>query len=424
VNASLVDSSRGHSSQVNASLVDSSQVHSSQVDSSQLNSSQAKVYTCSMHNQIIRDKPGNCPICGMTLVEKIKYTHNTSSTDLQTVLRPVNSTVISTISALVPVLKEVNSTTQADGIIGYDDRAIYTIAARYAGRIEKIYLTYEFQEIKKGQRMLDVYSPELVTAQQEMLYLAMHSAGESMLIQAAREKLLLAGMTSGQLRQLLQTRKVFYRLPVYSPYQGHIHYTMSGKSTNEVGASSSQADVSSPELDLKEGQYISKGQLLFKVVDFGHLWAIFKIERSSVGNLRLNDPLQISFPDFPGKILSAKVNFIEPEIEPGDRNTSIRVYINNPGHDLKVNELVRATIQTGITKGLYIPRTALYNLGRTTIVWLKKGDSYRVRPVSTGAGHAEEIEILHGLSPTDSIARDARYMTDSESFIHTNDAAQ
>lgn len=422
--SSQVDFSDGQSSRVDISRVDISRVDSSRGHSSVVSPSVAKVYTCSMHNQIIRDKPGNCPICGMALVEKINHSHIISTPDLQTVLKPVNSTVISTIRALVPVLKEVNSTTQADGIMAYDDRAIYSIAARYSGRIEKIYLTYEFQEIKKGQRMLDIYSPELVTAQQDLLFLAMHSSGESLLIQAAREKLLLAGMSSGQINQLLQTRKVFYRLPVYSPYQGHIHATMSGKSVDQVSASSLQADVSSSDLELKEGQYISKGQILFKVIDPGKLWAIFKIDRSSVRKLRLNDPLQISFPDFPGKILSAKVNFIEPEIEPGDRNTSIRVYINNATHNLKVNELVRATIHTGMTKGLFIPRTALYSLGRTSIVWLKKGNTYIVRPVFTGARHAEEIEILQGLSSTDSIARDARYMTDSESFIHTHDAAQ
>lgn len=376
------------------------------------------LYTCSMHPQIVRERPGACPICGMTLVQKSGLQAAPLSTVRHTVLEPVNSSVISDVSAIVPQSRDRKQVTHADGILGYDERTIYSIASRYSGRIEKIYLTYGFQEVEKGQRILDIYSPELVTAQEDLLYTAHHSSGDPSLVQAAREKLLLLGMTSAQLYQLLRLQKPFYSLPVYSPYTGHVHSSMAGNTSTEVPAAS-PSDVTSPNLELKEGHYILKGQVLFKVVDPAHLWALFKIDRTAIASVRVNEPMEISSPDLPGKLIKAQVDFIEPALEPDAFNTTIRVYLTNPGHTLKVNSLLHADIQTGSRKGLWVPRIAVYNLGRLSIVWLKQGGSFVARPVSTGLQTDAEIEILHGLSPSDSIARSAQYMIDSESFLHT-----
>jgi Cu(I)/Ag(I) efflux system membrane fusion protein len=172
-------------------------------------------------------------------------------------------------------------------------------------------------------------------------------------------------------------------------------------------------------LSIKEGMYVEKGQTLFNVVDPHMLWAIIKISPADVSMLKLNQPVQITFADIPGKTLNGRVNFIEPVFQQGDKTTTIRVYLDNMDHDLKVNSLVKAEIATGNSNELWIPRSALIDLGQTQVVWLKDRGVFKARQVSTGNINGNDIAIKKGLSVTDTLAANAQYLTDSESFIKT-----
>ncbi|MBB6109967.1 Cu(I)/Ag(I) efflux system membrane fusion protein [Mucilaginibacter lappiensis] len=376
-------------------------------------------YTCPMHPQILEDHPGSCPICGMTLVKKSGQVSEGSGINLNTVLQSVNSSVLSTIKTIVPKEKEVPTAVSAQGYLDFDTRTFNNIASRFSGRIEKLYIKYTFQEIHRGQRIFDIYSPDMVTAQQDLIYLTKNSVQEVGLINAARQKLLLLGMTSEQVNQVVKTGRAFYRLSVYSAYDGHVH-DMPHSQMASAAQTSAQSDFATNlPLSIKEGMYVEKGQNLFNVVDPHRLWAIIKIDRSAIFGLKLNQTVAITLPDLPGKTITGKVNFIEPTLQEGDKTTSIRVYIDNMNHELKVNSIVKATIQTGGASGLWVPRSALVDLGQTKIAWLKNGASYEAHQVSTGIIYNNEIQITKGLSVTDSLASNAQYLTDSESFIKT-----
>ena len=377
-------------------------------------------YTCPMHPQIMEDHPGNCPICGMTLVKKSGQASEGAGISLNTVLQPVNSSVIADINAISPVEKAIPTQIVAQGYLDFDIRTFNNIASRFSGRIEKLYVKYAFQEIHAGQRIFDIYSPDMVAAQQDLIYLTKNSSKETGLISAARQKLLLLGMTTAQVGQIVKSGKAFYSLPVFSPYEGHVHDM---PHSQMAGVSSTEAPsdfANNLPLSIKEGMYIEKGQNIFNVVNPHKLWAIIKIDRSDISGLKLNQAVKITLPDMPGTAINGKVNFIEPVLQDGDKTTSIRVYIDNMDHALKVNSLVKATIQSGETKGLWIPRTALLNLGRTQVVWLKKGALFQAHQVNAGIINGNEIQIIKGLSASDSLASDAQYLTDSESFIKTS----
>jgi Cu(I)/Ag(I) efflux system membrane fusion protein len=376
-------------------------------------------YTCPMHPQIMEDHPGSCPICGMTLVKKSGQASEGAGISLNTVLQPVNSSVISKITAISPEKKEIPTAISAQGYLDFDTRTFNNIASRFSGRIEKLYIKYAFQEIHRGQRIFDVYSPDMVTAQQDLIFLTKNSAQETGLIDAAKQKLLLLGMTYEQVNQVVKTGKSFYSLPVYSDYEGHVHDMPHSQMAGAANAESQSDFANNLPLSIKEGMYVEKGQNLFNVVNPHMLWAILKIDRSTIAGLKLNQPVTITLPDLPGKTINGKVNFIEPTLQVGDKTTSIRVYLDNMDHELKVNSSVKATIQTGSMNGLWIPRSALIDLGQTQIVWLKNGALYRARQVSVGAANSNEIQIIKGLSVTDSLASNAQYLTDSESFIKT-----
>ncbi len=376
-------------------------------------------YTCPMHPQILEDHPGNCPICGMTLVKKSGQASEGSGISLNTVLQPVNSTVISTVTAITPEQREIATTISAQGYLDFDARMFNNIASQYSGRIEKLYIKYAFQEIHAGERIFDIYSPDIVTAQQDLIYLVKNSPAETGLINAAKQKLLLLGMTNTQVSQIMQNGKAFYSLPVYSPYEGHVHdmpHSQMG------GASKDQPSTdfaNNLPLSIKEGMYVEKGQNLFNIVNPHMLWAIIKITSSSVLDIALHQPVSISLTDQPGRVLRGEVNFIEPVLEDGDKTTSIRVYLDNMDHKLKVNSLVSAEIQTGVTGGLWVPLSAITDLGRTHIIWLKQGPVYHAHQVSTGITNGDEIQVVKGLTATDSLASNAQYLTDSESFTKT-----
>lgn len=378
-------------------------------------------YTCPMHPQISEDHPGNCPICGMTLVKKSGQASEGAGISLNTVLKLVNSSVISSVAAITPEQKEVSISVSAQGYLDFDTRTFNNIASRISGRIEKLYIKYAFQEIHQGQRIFDIYSPDIVTAQQDLIFISKNSPQETGLINAARQKLLLLGMTPAQVNHVIQTGKSYYSLPVYSPYDGHVHDMPHTQMENVADTRPPSDFANNLALSVKEGMYVDKGQTLFNVVNPHMLWAIIKIDPASVSAIKLNQPVKITLPDLPGKNLYGKVNFIEPTLQNGDKTTSIRVYLDNMDHELKVNSLVNAEIQTGVTGSLWVPKSAITDLGRTHIIWIKQGPVYHARRVSTGIANGDEIQVIKGLTAADSLASNAQYLTDSESFIKIKD---
>src|SRR5258706_3948537 len=133
---------------------------------------QAKTYTCPMHPTVVQDKPGTCPVCGMDLVKKGKSGEEVKiTTELNYLLKPTNAMVISSIKVITAVQMTMNFKMEAKGTVAHDTRKIATLSSRYNGRIEKLYVKYNLQPIYKGQKILEIYSPELITAQRELLYL-------------------------------------------------------------------------------------------------------------------------------------------------------------------------------------------------------------------------------------------------------------
>lgn len=376
-------------------------------------------YTCPMHSQIIEDHPGDCPICGMALVKQSGQASEDAGVSLNTVLEPVEASVIASIGVIQPKQKESALEIKGEGYLDFDTRTFNNIAARFSGRIEKLYVKYAFQQIHKGQRLFDVYSPEMVTGQQDLLFVLKNSPEETTLIHAAKQKLLLLGMTAAQVKQLLSTGKVFYSLPVYSPYEGHVHdMAHSQKPGPDNLKPASSMEYNSP-LMVREGMYIEKGQNIFNVVNPHHLWAVIKIDPSKVASLKRNQKVEITLADLPGKTITGKVDFIEPVLQSGDKRTSIRVYLNNMDHQLKVNSVVHAVIGAGSISGLWVPGSAVLDLGQRKIVWLKRGSRFEARPVRTGMQSGDQVNVLEGITAADSLALNAHYLMDSEGFIKT-----
>jgi len=373
-----------------------------------------KIYTCPMHPEIIRDAPGTCPICGMDLVEKISGgTANTKDT-LEFLLKPTNEYVLSQIKSIHPTLKKLPIKIDATGKIMYDTKELSVVSARVAGRIEKLYVKSTFQAVENKQKLMDIYSKDLVTEQENYVYLLNNDAENTTLINAAKNRLLLQGLTVSQVDELNKTKKPFRLIAVYSPYSGHLHEM----NTPSIGSAMATINENKPST-LKEGMYIEKGQELFNIYSTKKVWAVLNIHNDWISSIKKGQKvtLTINGETLPNNNLT--VNFIEPEIRPGQNTTSIRVSIQNTDHKIKIGSNVKALIDAGTKNGVFIPSSAVIHLGNSNIVFIKDHELYKAQPIETGIESNGWMEIISGLSDTDTIVENAQLLMDSESFIKT-----
>ncbi len=392
------------------------------VDHSQHTNSDNKqeLFTCSMHPEIVKDKPGNCPICGMELVKKEMDAATITGVQLESLLKPTNQYVISSIPVTAIKKEQLMSEINALGRVEYDTRMIGTISARINGRIEKLYVRYKYQYIKKGQKIMDIYSPELLTAQQNLLLILKNDAGNTSLIAAARQKLLLLGMSAEQLQRTMQTGKPIPSVSVYSNISGHLHNAGDDAVNMQPEASASTMPAINPStglLNLKEGMYVQKGQNLFSVYNPSKAWALLNIYTDGQAMIQKGQLVVITPETAPGKSFQGRIDFIEPFYREGSRTTSARVYFDNSTLRLPVGSQVQGVIIAHPAMGYWLPKESVTSLGIDKIVFLKVTDGFKPKKVITGSTTEKSIQIVSGLSETDSVAIKAQFLIDSESFI-------
>lgn len=375
------------------------------------------VYTCPMHPEIIRDKPGTCPICGMDLVKKETNSKKVNEADLESLLKPTNEFIISSIPVTSIQKKEEQIEIEALGNIAYDTRQAGTISSRVAGRIEKLFVRYRYQKISKGQHILDIYSPELMTAQQNLLFLLTNDIENITFIRAAKEKLLLLGMSNEQLQQIIKSGKPSLTIAVYSNYSGHIHEAVKGGNMNTEPGTMNDISLITEELSLKEGMYLQKGQSVFTVYNPDRAWAILNIYAENQGLVKTGNAVRIIPETAPGKDFRASIDFIEPFYRKENKTLTARVYFNNSVLKIPIGSQVRATIFGNTKETYWLPRDAVVSLGLDKVVFQKSGGGFKALRINTGITHNNHIQILSGINETDSVAANAQYLMDSESFI-------
>jgi Cu(I)/Ag(I) efflux system membrane fusion protein len=374
-------------------------------------------WTCSMHPEIIRDKPGTCPICGMQLVKKVDEGANMNNVQINDLLKPTDQFIVSSIPVTTIHAKSAPIEIESLGTIAYDTRLVSTISARVSGRIEKLYVKYRYQHIMEGERIMDIYSPALLTAQQDLLFIIKNDPGNSSLINAAKQKLLLLGMSEAQLKQIIQSGKPSLTVSVYSDHTGHIHEagnTMPGANTGEQ-----KMDISrlTEELMVKEGMYIEKGQNIFQVYNVDRSWVLLNIFPEYLGIVKKGDAVRIVPETAPAKNFRAQVDFIEPLFRKENKTLTARVYFNNSQLEIPVGSQVAATIFSNNSEAEWLPKDAVLSLGIDKVVFLKTDGGFQAHKIQTGLRYKDQVQVLSGLSSTDSVAQNAQFLADSESFI-------
>lgn len=401
-------------------------------------------YTCPMHPQVHSDRPGSCPICGMDLVRKSGDEKDTIKipAGLNELIKAPNQVVVSNIGLVRPEEKVMDDSLIAPGIITYDSRRQFTLSARFGGRIEKLYLKYPYQPVRKGQVVAEVYSPELVTAQRELLYILKTDKDNTPLVKGAIQRLSLLGVTANQISSLIRSGKEQYRFPTYSPNDGYLTAATTpplqamgqpqqstsgsggslGEATGMGGSNGSQATSAVPAQPaagsagvLQEGQYVTAGQTLFTLVDPSKLWAEINVSNMQAAAYRKG--MSVDLFANSGSRVSGKVELVQPFYSEGSTFTKVRITFSNRVAGLRIGQLVRAVTSVSGEGGLWIPQVAVLDLGVRKVAFIRKDRAFMPVIISTGITVKNWIQVKQGLRSTDEIAANAQYLIDSESFV-------
>ncbi|MBI1342454.1 MAG: efflux RND transporter periplasmic adaptor subunit [Terrimonas sp.] len=358
-------------------------------------------YTCSMHPQIMEDKPGLCPICHMDLIV-VKRT-NTAADEIM-----LNDEQIR--------LGNIQTDTIRNGLIGdklvltatlnADESKVNSINARIMGRIDRLYFKNIGDYVPKGAHLYDLYSEELNNAKQE--YIAALEKQQTLdnsiidfnrLLQSAKMKLLLWGMSEAQVNELGKTKKSSPLTSFYSNASGFI-----------------------TELPVMEGQYASEGMTIVKLADLSSLWAEAQVYASQLSAVDLNGNAIVQIPDLPGKEWKGKIEFANPEIIPDSRLNLVRVTIPNPNGILKPGMPAYVSIKSKEIKTLTLPTDAVLRDGKMNTVWVQSGkNSFKMKMVEIGLESGDRIEIKSGLQNGDVVVMRGAYLLHSEYVFKKGD---
>ncbi len=378
---------------------------------------QNEVYTCSMHPEIIRDKPGNCPICGMTLVKKVTENNSVDDNSIDNLIKPTDNFIVGNYQTTTAIDTALSSEINLPGIVEYDPNSSVNIAARMSGRIEKMYVNYKYQKVNKGQKLFDLYSPELLTEQQNFIYMVINDVENPSIINASRQKLLLYGMTESQINFLVATKKSNPVISIFSPASGIIDGT--GTMDNTTNPAMQSASNNTATLDVKEGSYVKKGEVIFKLLNTDKVWGIFNVIQGYNSLIKANQSIRITSELDKNEFMDAKINFVETQLNATDKTNRIRVYLNNNKLKLPIGLRLQGVVKTNPVNGIWIQKQSMVSIGNKKIVFLKMDNGFRATSIKTGIEIVDFIQIMEGISVKDTIAKNAQYLIDSESFIKT-----
>jgi len=353
-------------------------------------------YTCSMDPQVVESKPGKCPICHMELTAVHKsQQQNNDQLQLSPEQMRLGNITTDTIRPGYAGNQLVLTAT-----LSTDQSKANAVSARIGGRIDHLYFKNIGDYIPKGAKLFDLYSEELNNAKQEYLLVIQKqkALGNAIvdynpLIEAAKNKLLLWGMSNTQVDELAKEGKAGVTTAFYSPVAGTV-----------------------AELAVKEGDYVTEGGAIVRLADLSTLWAEAQVYTSQLSQLKRTGTALVEFPDLPEKQpVQGSIDFVNPEIDPDTRINLIRITVSNNNHLLKPGMPAYVTIKDPQRKTLTLPIDAVLRNGKMAVVWVEtEQNTFKSRMVDTGLEGDGLIEIRSGLQPGDIVVITGAYLLQSE----------
>lgn len=353
-----------------------------------------QIWTCSMHPQIMQPEPGDCPICGMDLIpaesssdglmaDQFKLTENAMAlANIQT----------SRVGAGI----DGDNLVKLSGKITENEEANTVQVSYFSGRIERLNVNSTGEQVRSGQLLATVYSPELYAAQQELLTAASLKESQPALYNAVRNKLKLWKLSDKQINQIEASGNVNENVPVYA--------TVSGTVTEKL---------------VQQGDYVKQGQPLLKIANLSTVWAEFDVYENQIDLFQKGQEVAVTTNTNPNKVYQGTVDFIEPTLNIQTRTVSLRVVLNNQNDVFKPGMFVSARIE-GIQQknedAISIPSSAILWTGERSVVYVKTNPEqsvFEMREITLGNKIGDNYEVLEGLRPGDEIVTNGTFTVDA-----------
>jgi Cu(I)/Ag(I) efflux system membrane fusion protein len=353
-----------------------------------------KMWTCSMHPQIMQPEVGDCPICGMDLIPAETSADGLMADQFNLTKNAMALANIET--SIVGAGKIKNSAIKLSGKIVPNEEANTVQVSYFSGRIEQLNVSFTGEEIRKGQLLATIYSPELYAAQQELITAASLKESQPELYKAVRNKLKIWKLSESQIKEIETSGKVKENFPVYA--------TVSGTVSEKLVA---------------QGASIKQGQPLLKIANLKTVWANFDVYENQINNFKKGQEVIVTTNAYANEEFKGNVDFIDPVLNTKTRTVTLRVVLNNKNNKFKPGMFVEGKIK-GISSSkeqvVAIPSSAILWTGRRSVVYLKVNPNepvFEMQEITLGNKFGDNYEILEGLNIGDEIVTNGVFTIDA-----------
>ncbi|WP_051477537.1 efflux RND transporter periplasmic adaptor subunit [Aquimarina pacifica] len=349
-------------------------------------------WTCSMHPEVIRSNSGDCPICGMDLIPLVINTNNLSPDQFRMTENAIALANIET--TIVSNKGKTGGGIKVSGKIREREENNTIQSSYFTGRIEKLNVTYAGQEVKKGQRLAMLYSPDLITAQKEFLTASDLKESQPELYNAVYNKLKLLKLSDKQIKAIESLGSIIENFPIYANVSGVVSEVLS-----------------------TEGAYIKEGEAILRVSNLSSVWAEFDVYENQIGVFKEGQQIKIEVPSSPEKNFDAIISFIDPILDMQKRTFVIRATLDNPDKFFKPGMFVNGQVFDEFQndqKYISVPSSAVLWTGKRSIIYIKTdGPVFEMREVVLGDKNDETYRIIEGLSLGEEIVTNGAFTVDA-----------
>ncbi len=354
-------------------------------------------YVCPMHPQIVKDEPGNCPICGMTLIARQIEAADDGHPAVAVSGEVIQSMGVRTAKVERGTLWKYIRTV---GRVDYDETRLAHLHPRAQGWVEKLEVRAVGDAVRKGQVLGRFYAPDILSAQVDFLIaLRQYGGRDPARVDKARNLLRLLDVPEDVIQQIEKSNETRNTVPLLAPMSGVL---------TALGA--------------RDGMYVSPGTELATVADLSRVWVLVDVFENQLDWLKPGLSAEISVPARPGKVWEGTVDYLYPELDPRTRSLKVRLSFPNPEEALRPNMFAEVVIYGGPRRdALNVPRDALIVTGeRNTVVKALGGGRFQPVGVVTGMERGGKVEILSGLNEGDEIVVSGQFLIDSESSLQAS----
>jgi len=360
-----------------------------------------QTWTCSMHPQIRQDSPGDCPVCGMDLVPLTSVQSGTEEDGADDIVLSEAAAGLADIRTTRVVRKRPEKNIFLQGKVQADESNITELTARFGGRIEQLHVSFTGENVIKGEKLVTIYSPEMLSAQRELVEAAGLKVNRPAVYESARLKLRLWDISDRQIDEIEERGEVRPYFDVLSPASGTVM-------KRHVAA----------------GDYVRTGEPLFMIADLSELWLVFDAYEEDLQWISKGDNIEFTIQALPGKKYNGKVTFVDPFINPVTRTAGVRVEINNMGMKLKPEMFAGGTLYSSATEGsdeLLIPKSSVLWTGKRSVVYVKVPDRetpvFRYREILLGPDAGEYYIVEEGLQEGETVATNGVFKIDASAQL-------